>query len=41
MSPPPSLTDEELGSLTVLARALPPPSRDGFLRLVAWYKAMA
>ena len=35
MPPPLSLTDEEMGSLTVLAAALPPASRDGFLQMVA------
>jgi hypothetical protein len=29
--PPLSFTDEELDSLTTLASALPPASRDGFL----------
>ena len=32
---PLSFTDEEMDSLTVLASALPPASRDGFLQLVA------
>ena len=32
---PLSFTDEELHSLTTLASALPPASRDGFLQLVA------
>jgi len=33
--PPLSFTDEELDSLTELASALPPSSRDGFLQMVA------
>ena len=33
--PPLGFTDEELDSLTTLAAALPPASRDGFLQLVA------
>jgi hypothetical protein len=33
--PPLSFTDEELDSLTTLASALPPASRDGFLQMVA------
>jgi hypothetical protein len=33
--PPLSLTDEELTSLSTLASILPPPERNGFLRLVA------
>jgi len=32
---PLSFTDEELDSLTTLAAALPPASRDGFLQMVA------
>jgi len=32
---PLSFTDEEMESLTTLASALPPASRDGFLQLVA------
>ena len=33
--PPLGFTDEELDSLTTLAAALPPTSRDGFLQMVA------
>ena len=33
--PPFGFTDDELDSLTTLAAALPPASRDGFLQLVA------
>ena len=33
--PPLSFTDEEMDSLTALASALPPASRNGFLQLVA------
>jgi hypothetical protein len=32
---PLSFTDEEMESLTTLASALPPASRDGFLQMVA------
>ena len=34
-SQPLAFTDEELDSISALASALPPSSRDGFLRLVA------
>jgi hypothetical protein len=33
--PPLAFSDEEMDVLTALASALPPSSRDGFLRLVA------
>jgi hypothetical protein len=33
--PPLSFTDEEMNSITALAAALPPTSRDGFLQMVA------
>lgn len=32
---PLSFTDEEMNSLSTLAKALPPASRDGFLQIVA------
>ena len=32
---PLSFTDEEMNSITELASALPPSSRDGFLKLIA------
>jgi hypothetical protein len=35
MPPLLSLTDEEMNSITALASALPPASRDGFLQMVA------
>jgi hypothetical protein len=33
--PPLSFTDDEINSITALASALPPSSRDGFLKLIA------